>query len=359
MYTQDTIDAVRAISAAEIIGSRLKIKKQGSKFFANCPFHDEKSDSFTITPSENIWKCFGCQKGGDVIKFIQEYENLDFAKAVELLANEKGIMLRYTDDKMTPEQRKEQKTEKDAMYEMLEYACQAFEMSLDHAEEAKAKLYERGVTDEDIKKWRLGYAPAGWSFLKAQFTGNGKLPMAIKLDLVKQKDEKNGDVKYYDTFRNRVMIPICDEQNRVIGFGAWNYSGEENADGKVVKYINNAETELYKKESTLYGINHAKATIIKSKVAGLTEGYFDVITAHRAEMSHIVGTCGTAVTDKHMKIFTKWSIEKVEAYGDNDSAGMKSKMKIVDKVLSNGMLPMVAVWDSNIKDLDDLIRTTQ
>jgi len=355
VYSEQSIQRVREAVVADIAGTRLKMKRAGSKWSACCPFHDEKSPSFTVDTAKNIWKCFGCNKGGDAIAFVMEYEHVDFIKAVEIIAEETGVTLEVVNDKYSPEQRQEMKDEKTAMYDLMEWACKYYEMELD--EPVMAILTNRGVTEADVKKWRIGYASDSRRAITNMVSTQGKLPMAVKLDLVKEKNEPNGDVQYYDTFRNRIMLPIMDEQGRVIGFGAYackdlGYAEEEL---KKWKYINSADTPLYTKSEALYGINHAKASIIKGKKAGMTEGYFDVISAHRANMSHVVASCGTAMTDAHLKKLAKWSIEQVELLQDNDNAGMKARMKSVDMVLENNMLPMVGLWDDKYKDLDDVI----
>jgi DNA primase len=369
MYTEDCVQQVREVAAADVIGRRLDLKRVGNKWKACCPFHEEKSPSFTVTPAQNIWKCFGCQKGGDALAFIMEFEHVEFTRAVEILADECGINLVVANDKLTPEQRQEKKDEKQAMFDLMEWACKLYESQLD--DQHREILYARGVTDADILKWRIGYAPDGWKLLTGLLSGEGKLPQAIKLDLVKEKVATStgsvaggsgvygGDVKYYDTFRNRIMLPICDDQERVIGFGAYACKalGYSDEDLKKSKYINSGATPLFNKSEILYGLHHAKKAIIGQKEAGITEGYFDVITAHRHGMQNVVASCGTALTPEHLKKLTRWSTERVAIMQDNDKAGMQARMKAIDLVLEAGMIPKVGIWPEEIKDLDDLLKT--
>lgn len=355
MYSADSINRVREASVVDIVGSRLKLKRQGSKWVSNCPFHDEKSPSFTLDPVNNIWKCFGCQEGGDAIAFVMKKEAVEFLKAVEMIADEIGVTLEVVDDKYTAEERKAMKDEKTAMYDLNEWTCKYYEMEMD--ERIVEILEGRGVSKEEIKKWRIGYAPDSRRALTNMVMTQGQLPLAVKLDLVKEKIEPNGDAQYYDTFRNRIILPIMDEQSRVIGFGAYacaalGYSAEEL---KKWKYINSGVTPLFNKSEVLYGINHAKESIIKKKVAGIVEGYFDVISAHRADMTHVVASCGTALTAEHMKKLSKWSIEHCDLMQDNDNAGMKARMKSINLVLEHNMMPRVAMWPEEYKDIDDVI----
>jgi DNA primase len=359
MYTEGSVQMVRDVAVLDVAQPRMQdLKRAGSKWVGLCPFHDEKTPSFTLTPGKNIFKCYGCQEGGDAIKFVMLYDKVEFIEAVEIIAKEQHITLEPVNDGKTPEQRKEAKDEKNAYYEMMEWACKLYELEL--GDEQKTALFNRGVTEADIKKWRIGYAPNAWRTLTNLVTTTGKLPMAVKLDLVKEKNEPNGDVKHYDTFRNRIMLPITDDKGRIIAFGAWNWVQEPNADGKVVKYINSAGSPIYSKSNALYGIWQAKDAIIKEKKAGITEGYFDVISAHRAGMIHVVASSGTALTAEHLKHLKKWSIDKVVLYGDNDSAGHKAMMRGVDMVLEAGMMPTVALYaDKDVKDLDDVVKMAE
>lgn len=353
-YPQHLIDQVQALSVLDVAMRRMgsKLKKAGAKYKACCPFHNEDSPSFTITPAENIYKCFGCGRGGGVISFVQEYDGVGFVDAVKTLCDESGIPVEHENDGKTPEQRQEEKDERGRMYDLMEYAAQTYQMHL--GDEQREKLYNRGVEEADIEAWRIGYAPDAWATIKSYAVNGGRLELAVKLDLVKQKTDKNGDVKYYDTFRDRIMLPICDEQGRVIAFGAWNWQGKPNDDGKVVKYVNSAETPLYQKSKTLYGMHRAKAAIAKSKTAATTEGYFDVIAAHRHGMHNTVAPCGTALTPEQLKWIRSKSCERVLLLQDMDKAGINARMQAIDAVMEVGMDPQVGLWNDQFKDLDDL-----
>jgi DNA primase len=355
MYKPDSIRRVRDLAAADYIGQFVKLKRESSLWVACCPFHDEKSASFKINPAKNTWKCFGCQKGGDLIKFVEEHDGVDFLEAVRILASMAGIELVELNDGKSPEERKQQKTEKDAMYELLEFACKLYEQELDDSH--REALFNRGVTEADIKKWRIGFAPNNWRTLTTLVTADGRLPMAIKLKLVMEK-EKGADVQYFDFYRNRIMIPICDEKNRPISFGAWNFLQEE-YEGKVVKYINGSESPLYQKTQVLFGINHAKKAMIDAKKIGFAEGYFDVISAHRAGLTHVVASCGTAVTADMLQYVKKWSMERAEIFYDKDVAGERSCMRTVDLCLEYKLMPTVMEWPEGAKDLDDVVRKAE
>jgi DNA primase len=356
MYAERTIEQVKSLSLLDAVSRRLgnKLKKNGALYVACCPFHEEKTPSFKLKAADTSWKCFGCQKSGSVIDFVMLYDNVDFVQAVELLCNEAGIEPEMVNDSKTPEQRKEEKDAKAHMYDMMEYAAQVYEMNL--GDEQREMLYRRGVTEEDITKWRLGYAPDGWRTITAWAVNGGRLDMAVKLDLVKEKNEPNGDVKHYDTFRNRIMLPICDEQGRVVAFGAWNWKGEANQDGKAVKYVNSATTALYNKSMALYGMHHAKKCIVQTKRCAVTEGYFDVISAHRAGLQETVAPCGTALTQEQLKWLRAKNCERVRIMTDNDASGVTAALRAVDMILEAGMVPEKAVWTEEHKDVDDLVK---
>lgn len=355
MYSENTIALVKQTSMADTARKRMgnALKGKGAKMEACCPFHDEKTPSFTIDMNRNGFKCFGCNESGGVVDFVMKYDNVDFVKAVEILCEENAIVPEYENDGKSKEQRQQEKDEKTVLYEMMEYTCQVYEMNLTN--EHRDMLYRRGVTDADIAAWRIGYAPAAWKTITAWAVNGGRLPMAIKLDLVREKNEPNGDVKYYDRWRNRIMLPICDEAGRVVGYGAWNAYQEEE-EGKVIKYKNSSETPLYSKASVLYGMHAAKRTIVQTKSCGITEGYFDVISAHRQGLKEVVAPCGTSITPEQLKWLRAKNCERVRLMTDNDKAGTTAALRAIDMILEAGMVPEKAVWDKDCKDVDDLIK---
>jgi DNA primase len=308
----DDVAAVRAASdIVAIISQYTQLRKVGRRFVGVCPFHTEKTPSFSVNAEEGLYYCFGCQVSGDVITFVREIEHLDFPAAVEWLAPKAGVSLRYT-DRNEGEGRKRRSRLLEVMDRAVDWYHERLLSSPD-AGTARKYLRERGLGGDVVREFRIGWAPESWDDLcralrldqkTAEETGLGRL-------------NRRGRVQ--DHFRARVMFPICDDQGRPISFGGRILPGGERP-GNQGKYQNTTETPLYNKSRVLYGLDRAKAPIVTAGTAVVCEGYTDVIGFHRSGVHLAVATCGTALTDDHVALLRRFAERFVLAF-DADSAG--------------------------------------
>jgi len=264
----------------EVIGSYIKLQKTGINYRAVCPFHAEKKPSFFVSPSRQLWRCFGCGLGGDIFKFVMQIEGVEFGDALRILAHKAGVELK----RQTPEY-KQWKTERQELYEVCEWATKFFEKQLEESKwgkEANKYLLDRGIKEENIKKWRIGYAPDVWQGLADFLKSKGYQQTKIKEAGLGLSSEKGS---FYDRFRGRIIFPIFDLNSQVVGFGGRIFKDKDNKE--IAKYVNTPQTSLYDKSSILYGLNKAKVEIRKENVCILVEGYTDVIMAHQAGTQNV------------------------------------------------------------------------
>jgi DNA primase len=293
--------------AVQVIGEHVGLKKVGRRWTGLCPFHAERSPSFSLNAEEGLYYCFGCQAKGDVISFVREIEHLDFVEAVERLASRAGITLRY--DKGA-EGRDRQKRER--LYEAMERAVEYYHQSLlsgKDAAPARGYLRSRGYDGDIVRKFRIGWAPDEWDALARHLDVDEAVLRDTGLGFVNRMKKRQ------DAFRARVMFPILDNRDRTIAFGGRRLEG-----GEGPKYKNSADTVLYAKSRTLYGLNWAKSEIVTSGEAVVCEGYTDVIGLHQAGVPQAVATCGTALTEEHIRMLRNFARRVVLAY-DADAAG--------------------------------------
>ena len=272
LFSEATLERVRtANDIVDVIGTVLPLKRAGANFVALCPFHKEKSPSFNVNPQRQIFHCFGCHKGGNVFRFLQEYENLSFPEAVRRLADRAKIPLEIDDNSAQSQNR----PTKDALISLHEQIALHWQKALGEpsGQIARAYLAKRGVTAEAIALFRIGYAPDAWDntvlWAKAK---HYELPLVEKAGLIIHKDG-GGDAHYYDRFRGRLMFPICDEQGRVIAFSGRILSGDE----KTAKYVNSPETPIFTKSKVFYGLDKAKRSLVDAGFAVVCEGQLDLI----------------------------------------------------------------------------------
>ena len=326
LIPENTLEQVRAASdIVEIIGGYFPLKRAGGNHVALCPFHKEKSPSFNVNPQRQIYHCFGCHAGGDVFKFIQEYEHIGFLDAVKRLAERAGIPLEMEDDPHAGEKRRE----KDALLKVHEQLAQHWHSVLlnDAAgQPARDYLQARGVNAEAVKAFRLGFAPADWedtvNWAKAHKHDSRVME---KAGLVASKDGRQ-----YGRFRTRLIFPIHDEQGRIIGF-----SGRViEADMKGAKYVNSPETPLFHKSKVIYGLDKARRPIIAAESALICEGQLDTIACHMAGIENVVAPQGTALTADHARVLKRYGNEVILCF-DSDTAGQAAAVRSLDGLLES------------------------
>jgi DNA primase len=328
-----------------VAGEYINLKKSGRNFNALCPFHNEKTPSFMVSPEKQIFHCFGCQLGGNVFTFVMKLDNLSFMEAVEKLAKRVGLTVPAAARSREAE---EKNKERETLYAANELAAKYYEYCLKELIESKTAqsyLRQRGLTAEIIKKFRIGYAPqSGDKFLKAALTKGAKPEVLQKAGLLNY----NGD-RYYDYFRGRVMYPITDAKGKVIAFGARTLD-----DAKQPKYLNTAETPLFSKSKILYGLNLASSAIRKSGQVLLLEGYMDVIACHQFGLENSIASMGVALTPEQIELVKRYCSKIVIIY-DSDQAGISATLRGLDLLVDSGLEIKVAV-QSAAKDPDEFLR---
>ena len=335
-FSNNFVDKVRTASdIVDVIGASLPLKRAGTNFVTLCPFHKEKSPSFNVSPSKQIFHCFGCQKGGDVFRFIQDYENLSFPEAVERLAERARIPVEYeAGSGPSPETR----SNKDALLKLHEAICQRWQQCLANeatGEIARDYILKRGVSEEAVREFRIGAAPESWDD-----TVNWAKSKGFDSALCEQAGliiHKEGSNRFYDRFRGRLMFPICDEQGRVIAFSGRILQGDE----KVAKYVNSPETPLFTKGRVLFALDKAKRAILDAGHAVVCEGQLDTIACHAAGIRNVVAPQGTALTSEHARILKRY-IDEVVLCFDGDKAGRNAAVRALDDLVSSGLAIRVA-----------------
>ena len=331
---QVTIEQVRnASDIVDVIGSYVPLKRAGTNFIGLCPFHKEKTPSFNVSPSKQIFHCFGCHKGGDVFTFLREFENLTFVETVQRLAERARIPIEFD---MTPGQREEGSL-KEQLRSLHEQVTKRWEIALSNdanAQGARDYLAKRGVSDEAVKRFRMGFAPDKWDDTLNWAKSKKHEPNLLeKGGLV-----ISGDKGHYDRFRGRLIFPICDEQGRVIGFSGRVLA----ADQKGGKYINSPETPIFSKSRVIYGLDKAKRPILDAKSVIVCEGQLDIIACHLAGIENAVAPQGTALTADHARILNRYAEEVVLCF-DSDTAGQQAALRSLDDLLASGLAIRVAV----------------
>lgn len=318
-----------AADIVEVVSDYVKLKRSGSGFTGLCPYHNEKSPSFHVTPRLGIFKCFGCGESGDVFKFVMDQDGIGFTEAIRQLADRYGVFIPEED---TSEERGEGYQLKEGIYHALKFAGVYFYRNLienPDADKAMAYLEKRGYNLEVIKRFGLGYSPTGGDDLwKAAKNAGIDEQYLVEADLIKPSNRGEG---FYDTFRGRLMFPIFSATNKVIGF-----AGRVLGNEKTAKYINSAQTKVYNKSEVVYGVNFAKNEIRKNKEVILVEGYTDVITLNDHGISNVVASSGTALTPGQMKILHRYGDTIVMIY-DSDNAGQNAMKRGINIALAEGM----------------------
>ncbi len=348
MITQDTISKIfDAAKVDEVIGDFVKLRRRGTNLLGLCPFHDEKTPSFSVSPSKGIFKCFGCGKGGNAVNFLMEHEHYTYPEALRYLAKKYNIEI---EEKELTEEDKKEESEKDALFLLNSFAQKYFHEKLLESEEGKAigitYFKERGYDKETIIKFGLGYNPGKWDDFARYALNNGyKKDHLLKSSLAKSKDSQ-----LYDTFRGRVIFPIQNISGRILGFGARTLSSEK----KIPKYINSAESEIYKKSKILYGIFFAKSSIVSNDNCYISEGYTDVISLHQAGIENVVASSGTSLTKEQIKLISRYT-NNVTLLFDGDPAGIKAAFRGIDLILEEGLNVKIVLFPEG-EDPDNYCR---
>lgn len=330
MISPETIQAVQgAASIAEVVGDFITLKKKGQNLWACCPFHHEKTPSFSVSPTKGFYKCFGCDAAGDAITFIREIEGISFVEAVKYLAKKYGIPIQ---ESTAQQEQVQAQHEKDSLYILLKLAKEYYTHTLwQHPEGQRigqSYLKERGFTEPFIKQFELGYSLATWQgfYQYAQQKGYSD-ELLEKAGLILQKEGKA-----YDRFRGRVMFPIHNVAGKVIAFGARILTSADNQP----KYINSPETAIYHKSQVLYGIYQAKSKIRQADNCFLVEGYTDVMALHMAGIENAVASSGTSLTETQIQLISRFT-KHITILFDGDPAGIRASLRGLDIVLEKGL----------------------
>jgi len=353
------------LDIVEVVGSYLKLTKTGANYRALCPFHSEKKPSFFVSPSRQLWRCFGCGLGGDIFAFIKQIEGVEFGDALRLLANRAGVELKQQDPQL--------KTERKRLYEICELATCFFERQLEASrvgQEVKKYLLDRKINEESIKRWRLGYAPNSWRGLSDFLVAKGYRREEVERAGLAIKSPKAGT--YYDRFRGRIIFPVFDLNSQAVGFGGRIFEptrkqdqgeaipeeiavAKEIEEQNIAKYINSPATLLYDKSRILYGLDKAKVAIRKKEVCLLVEGYTDVIMVFQAGYENVVATSGTALTPYHLRILKRYT-ENLMAAFDMDTAGNSATKRGTDLAQAAGFNIKVVVMPQEMDPADIVSR---
>lgn len=329
-----------------VIGDYVSLKKKGNNYWACCPFHNEKTPSFSVNPSKGLFKCFGCGKGGDAITFVMEIEGAPFPEAVKTVADKCGITVPVVaDDRQDYEERDRQRAD---LQQLNVWATEFFEQNLTETAEGRralAYLDQRGITDATRQQFRLGYAPNSWDAMSSFLTSRGASRTQIERSGLVTLKESGG---FYDRFRGRLMFPICDTQSRVVAFG-----GRIIGEGEP-KYLNSPETALYTKGQHLFGLNYSRDSIRNRDFAILVEGYLDFLIPFQEGVRNLVASLGTALTDNQVRLLGRYT-RRIVVNFDPDSAGVAATKRSLELLLGEGFKVNVLTLPDNL-DPDEFIR---
>jgi DNA primase len=332
---EEIIEDIRQrTNIVDIVSQYLTLKPRGKNFVGVCPFHQEKTPSFNVNPERQIFKCFGCGKGGNVFHFIQAIEHMTFPEAVQKLADKLGIDLNNS-------QSQEKYTTRD-FFELFEWTTQFYEQQLQiYGQYAQEYIQSRGIREDIQKKFRVGYAPYAWELLLQSALQQGfEIEMLEKAGLICKS--KKGLNKYFDYFRNRILFPITNIDGKVIAFGGRILEGKEYDTRKQPKYLNSPETNFFNKSRTLYALSLSKETIQEQNKVILMEGYTDVMMMHQFGFTNGVATLGTALTEDHIKIIRRYT-DQVYLIYDGDNAGQNAIERAIPLLLKQGLLAKIVV----------------
>lgn len=350
MIDQLTVDRIfEAAQIIDVVQDFVTLKRRGVNYLGLCPFHNEKTPSFTVSPAKNIFKCFGCGKGGNPVNFVMEHEKISYSEALKYLA--KRYHIEVVEAQQTEEDQ-QQKTDRESMFIVSEYAGKLFSKTLLENDEGRtiglSYFKERGFREETIQKFELGYSPEQRDFFTRQAQKEGyKLEYLVKTGLSIHSEGHSP----FDRFSGRVMFPIHNLTGKVIGFGGRIMTNDK----KTAKYLNSPESEIYHKSNVLYGLFHARQSIIQLDKCYLVEGYTDVISMHQAGIQNVVASSGTSLTVDQIRLIKRFTSNITILY-DGDPAGIKASLRGIDLILEEGLNVRVILLPQP-EDPDSFART--
>jgi len=319
LISEESLERVKqAVDIVEVVSAHTDLRRQGARWVGLCPFHEERTPSFSVDAQEKLYHCFGCGVGGDTIKFVEEKEGLGFAEAVELLAERYGVELEREKEDPRAEARRQQRRRLGELLDRTASFYAHFLWDAEEAAKARAYLAERGLGEEVLRAFGVGYAPSAWDVVLLRGQRAGFKVEELRAVGLAQRGRSGGE---YDRFRERIMFPIRDRRGRTLGFGGRAMRSDQGA-----KYVNTAETDFFHKSQMLYGIDLAKEAIAKSGRVVVVEGYTDVLALHQAGIAEAVGVMGTAITEEQVAALSGMVDEVVLAL-DADSAGQEAMLR--------------------------------
>ncbi len=319
LISTESLERVKqAADIVEVISAHTDLRRQGARMVGLCPFHEERTPSFSVDPQEKLYHCFGCGVGGDVIKFVEEKEGLGFADAVELLADRYGVELEREQEDPRAEARRQRQRRLEQLLERTAAYYASYLWESKEAARPREYLAERGLGEEVLRAFGVGFAPSAWDKILVRGQQAGFSVEELRGVGLVQRGRSGGE---YDRFRSRIMFPIRDRRGRTLGFGGRAMRSDQGA-----KYVNTAETDFFHKSEMLYGVDRAKAAIAKAGRAVVVEGYTDVLALHQAGVEEAVGVMGTAITDRQVATLSGM-VEEVVLALDADSAGQEAMLR--------------------------------
>ncbi|QIX63585.1 DNA primase [Hymenobacter sp. BT18] len=352
---KETVDQIiHHADIVEVVGDFVSLKRKGQNMWACCPFHHEKSPSFSVAPAKGLYKCFGCGKAGGVVQFIMDIEGTSYVEALKYLAKKYGIDVE--EEEKTPEQQLAQ-NDKDSQYIVSNWAKDHYHRLLLNTDEGQgiglSYLRQRGLNQTTIKTFELGYSLDQWDDLLKSATAAGfEQKYLEKTGLIIRRDDDQGQDtgRRYDRFRGRVMFPIHNVSGRVIGFGARTLKPND----KSAKYLNSPESDIYHKSDVLYGLYQGRQAIRSEELCYLVEGYLDVLSLHQGDIKNVVASSGTSLTDGQIRLLKRYT-DNVTVLYDGDAAGIRASLRGIDMLLEGGLNVRVVLFPDG-DDPDSYIR---
>lgn len=343
-YTDSPIQEIKErLDVVDIVREYVPLQQAGANWRARCPFHNEKTPSFMVSKEKQIWHCFGCSRGGDVFEFIKEIEGVEFPEALRTLAQKAGVVLRRQDPKLI--------SVRTRLFDLMNESVLFFmdKLKSDAGAGARQYLRERGLSDETLKEWQIGWALDEWESLSGYLRSKGfKDGQILNSGMVARKQSGGG---FYDRFRGRIMFPIANTQGQVVGFTGRVLVETEKSGGK---YVNTPQTALYDKSRVIFGLNKAKQEIRKNDLAVVVEGQMDVIASHQAGIKNVAASSGTALTEKQLEILKRYT-ENLAFCFDADAAGEQATERGIDLAMQKGMNVKI-IQLKEVKDPDECIK---